>query len=740
MDPNRKPKNPFLDPDYLDENERTEEEELQDLALEMTRNGSLTILSSSSRSRNSIMNADLVEAHEITNRDRLDLEAEEIRRDVRLRADGVMRPLDITEVTRVDKSDYSKSLRISHRTELHRSTQLDSDASRKWSCSFCGTDMNEHSWSSPNISPAGTNTPANCSLHLLFSRISQDFFPGARMVLNTTRSHLNNPRFIKLVFDQVDEQSNVMSRTWVDMLYEKPRETERRLSNTAQALKIDMQLQRVKAYSRICAKNHKLCKTDISPIPARRVLDLSSSSTGMIVFVSDDWLAEAEKMAEIYSKSYLTVAASRAQNSHDGFLFDFPDATTHYKITVENPWDLYSQPETYQASFRIDHEASERESTPLNKRAWCAQEWYLPVKMAEFHLHNVKFLCQEGGFSRFGTLKDKGTWSRITLQGSGLNRDKELETLWETIRDDYFGRALTKKSDMLPAIAGLAKRFQSLRKNSTYLVGLWSHNIAEGLSWTALDFNDGKTEASEGVPSWSWASITYAVGYIYDKPVDTYTQLIDYRCTGFVRPKETPASIQLQCFLTPMFMRVDPGIVPRRTSGNSEGHPTITLWTDADLAANASIEQVKAAECPEERVGTAIVLDMNIGPTAHTHSALEASPEEACPVPSIVRVPKSQQICNICAERGYVAQVQIMLLTKSQLVWTALILAPVLAEELKDGGLRNNNGAVYRRLGLLEVDCWRAPPMIRTAEGDVVPAEYFWELDDSNAAEEVMLI
>jgi hypothetical protein len=362
--------------------------------------------------------------------------------------------------------------------------------------------------------------------------------------------------------------------------------------------------------------------------------------------------------------------------------------------------------------------------------------------MAEFHLHDVKFLCEEGGFSRFGTLKDKGTWSRITLRGSGPNRDKELETLWETIRDDYFGRILTKKSDMLPAIAGLAKRFQSLRKHSTYLAGLWSHNIAEGLSWTALDFNNGKTEANEGVPSWSWASITFAVGYIYDKPIDTYAELIDYHCTGFVRPKESPASIQVQCFLTPMFMRVDPLVVPRRVSDDHEGHPTITLWTDEDSAAKATIEQVKNAECPPkpERVGSCVVLDMNIGPIVHMHNALEASLEEACHVPSIGRVPKSEKLCDVCAEKGYVAQVQLMLLTKSQMVWTALVLAPVSVEDLKTGDLKNHNGAVYRRIGLLEIDCWKGPPMIRTAEGDVIPAEYFWDIDDPYAAEEVTLI
>jgi hypothetical protein len=81
-----------------------------------------------------------------------------------------------------------------------------------------------------------------------------------------------------------------------------------------------------------------------------------------------------------------------------------------------------------------------------------------------------------------------------------------------------------------------------------------------------------------------------------------------------------------------------------------------------------------------------------------------------------------------------------MLLTKSQMVWTALVLALVPADELKDGDLQNHNGAVYRRLGLLEIDCWRDPPMIRTAEGDLIPAEYFWELDNPYAAEEVTLI
>src|SRR6187402_1984048 len=63
------------------------------------------------------------------------------------------------------------------------------------------------------------------------------------------------------------------------------------------------------------------------------------SKTPKLILFSAEWLAEAEKMAEIYQQSYLTVAATRAQNSQHGFLFDFPDDTVHYRIMAEVPWD-----------------------------------------------------------------------------------------------------------------------------------------------------------------------------------------------------------------------------------------------------------------------------------------------------------------------------------------------------------------------------------------------------------------
>lgn len=108
------------------------------------------------------------------------------------------------------------------------------------------------------------------------------------------------------------------------------------------------------------------------------------------------------------------------------------------------------------------------------------------------------------------------------------------------------------------------------------------------------------------------------------------------------------------------------------------------------MAAKATIKQVKNAESPPNvpRGGSYVVLDMNIGPRSHKHGNFEAAREEACRVPSIRRVPKIDRICDICLDKGYVASVQLILFTKSQMVWTALVLAQVPLEELKTGDLR----------------------------------------------------
>ena len=450
-----------------------------------------------------------------------------------------------------------------------------------------------------------------------------------------------------------------------------------------------------------------------------------------------EWLAEAEKMADIYEQSYLTISASRALNSQHGFLFDFQDDTINYKVVAEVFWGTkMSEYRTFRVTSQINHDSSKSSSSPLNSRAWCLQEWYLPTRLVEFCVHDLRFLCLQNAETRFGPTNDEGIHNRIVFRGFGKNGEDLFRSIWEEVRKDYFGRHLTKQLDLLPAMAGLAKQFEGLIPNNKYLAGLWSRSLAEDLSWTVLDF-DSATLSIEGVPSWSWASVTAPRGYIYHELRETFAELVESHCTGFARPIEAPASLTLKGFLTPLFMRVDYCL----QDPSQQNRPDITLWMNEDAALTASIEEVEEAGRPSQTTSY-FVLDMLIGPSSHDHEATDRTNSSGpYRVSSSVRASEVQQRCKICAERGYVSPVELLLLTRAKASLTALVLAPVLSNTLRSGAEHvQDRPKVYQRLGLLEVNCIRQDPVLETADGGWFPAEEFWETDDPSAQKTVTII
>ena len=139
------------------------------------------------------------------------------------------------------------------------------------------------------------------------------------------------------------------------------------------------------------------------------------------------------------------------------------------------------------------------------------------------------------------------------------------------IRTNFFGRGFTETSDKLPAVAGLA---QMLKKRllgvpyHKYLTDLWSTRISENRSWIVLDF-DSATDFIEGIPTWGWAPTTAPTDHIYGKPSDTFVGLVEARCTGYARLKETLASLRAKDFVAPLYLRVD--YRPRETSKSVSG-------------------------------------------------------------------------------------------------------------------------------------------------------------------------
>ena len=95
----------------------------------------------------------------------------------------------------------------------------------------------------------------------------------------------------------------------------------------------------------------------------------------------------------------------------------------------------------------------------------------------------------------------------------------------------------------------------------------------------------------------------------------------------------------------------------------------------------------------------------------------------------------------MCSEKGYVSPLQLLLLTRTDLSLTALVLSPVSSRSLKEKGFSVQEvNEVYQRLGLFEIGPSGEDPCIETADGFQIPAEAFWELDKSSARRTVTIV
>ncbi|KAL6814919.1 heterokaryon incompatibility domain-containing protein [Trichoderma sp. SZMC 28015] len=238
-----------------------------------------------------------------------------------------------------------------------------------------------------------------------------------------------------------------------------------------------------------------------------------------------DWQIESAKMASIYRDASFVLGAACGESDAQGFLH-----TRHWQDVVTLPpvdqgTTLALQllpPETDED--HVDPVSQE----PLSKRAWCLQERYLPRRMLLYGSQQILWECQKMSASEEGDIRlhDGSHLERIcktaNIPASVLARtsreryegDKGVNYVdWYKMVEDYTGRFITKSSDRLPALSGLAKAVSQSSKDE-YLAGLWKNGLIEGLTWCGSQGAEKLEEPGEYIaPSWSWASVTGTVRF-----------------------------------------------------------------------------------------------------------------------------------------------------------------------------------------------------------------------------------
>ncbi|KAH6846942.1 hypothetical protein B0I37DRAFT_353739 [Chaetomium sp. MPI-CAGE-AT-0009] len=336
-------------------------------------------------------------------------------------------------------------------------------------------------------------------------------------------------------------------------------------------------------------KNHLACSGQPAKLP-RRLLDLSRAGLPRLVETDtiettsilpryttlsycwgvlgathlrfddeQDWIEQSAVMADVYSLSYLTIAAVAATNP-SASLFGERQAFTgrfypHSRLSIRDVADFrpltthaIDPPSATSAPVHVRYSHSHihgcvlasggqrwSAATPLLGRAWVFQERLLSYRIVFFTGSEMLWQCQEcfrcecGDMDSFSAVLPRMQQARAEYKvprplnwgpedrfmgriqqalaqlASGRCSAEQAHHFWPDVVKQYSNLALTQESDRPYAIAGIARRIQEAT-GDTYLAGLWREDLPQGLLWVGLPLWSTKARRRPRIPSWSWMS------------------------------------------------------------------------------------------------------------------------------------------------------------------------------------------------------------------------------------------
>ncbi|CAM1505046.1 Fc.00g106830.m01.CDS01 [Cosmosporella sp. VM-42] len=228
-----------------------------------------------------------------------------------------------------------------------------------------------------------------------------------------------------------------------------------------------------------------------------------------ICIIQDDnqeWTIEAAKMAQIYENASIVIAASSVPDPGTSFLtrrllplesspLSFKGSSTIFRARTRPCYGIHSKP----GSVRKDL---------LDDRAWALQEKQLARRWISYSSSEVQWKCRTIESCECRSVPQA---PQSFLFGRNVS-PSDLYYTWHQIVEEYTSRQLTRQSDRLPALIGLAKTFDRIT-GGTYIAGMWRENLIEDMVWKR-DGNAGFHPPDQVIaPSFSWASILGSISY-----------------------------------------------------------------------------------------------------------------------------------------------------------------------------------------------------------------------------------
>lgn len=244
-----------------------------------------------------------------------------------------------------------------------------------------------------------------------------------------------------------------------------------------------------------------------------------------------DWLDMSERMHLIFAQATLSISAADALDSHAGIL--------PHRIQPSVEVDFNGRTIGLRAKSMSSTEAIT--TSVLDKRAWCLQERLLPSRVLFYGREQLYWRCRTSQasesmpefFSQCPTYRPQ-VWKLIWEQDPRIRQDAWLDVLTQ-----YSERLITRPSDRVHAIEGLATLAETYQKTFRLRLGMPLEAIERSMLWRRTHWHRKASHAQhpsdlrrtssfrtellrkaedadgneEHAPSWSWASLNRPINW-----------------------------------------------------------------------------------------------------------------------------------------------------------------------------------------------------------------------------------
>lgn len=182
-----------------------------------------------------------------------------------------------------------------------------------------------------------------------------------------------------------------------------------------------------------------------------------------------DWEIESEKMADIYSRAFLTILAALASSAHDGVLQSRANQAGRHCLF----------PYKFSDGSVIGFVSVVGE--PLDNWAWVYQEHEFSTRILRYGTNEMSWKCKSAGWNE--TKWDSAEPLRTTISNP-MNYVSMYN--WMAIVTNYSSRKLTRITNKLTALAGIATAFQAQR-GGCFIAGMWYDKRYKNLGQDLLE-------------------------------------------------------------------------------------------------------------------------------------------------------------------------------------------------------------------------------------------------------------